>query len=35
MEKDKTSLYNIDEIQDALALTTLDEVYGALKEKEY
>lgn len=35
MEKDKTSLYNIDEIQDALALTTLDEVYDALKEKEY
>ena len=35
MEKDKTSLYYIDEIQDALALTTLDEVYDALKEKEY
>lgn len=35
MVKDKTSLYNIDEIQDALALTTLDEVYDALKEKEY
>ena len=32
---DKTTLYSIDEIQDALVLTTLDEVYNAMKEKGY
>lgn len=32
---DKTTLFNIDEIQDALVLTTLDEIYDALKEKGY
>lgn len=32
---DKTTLFDIDEIQDALVETTLDEVYDALKEKGY
>lgn len=32
---DKTTLFDIDEIQDALVATTLDEVYDSLKEKGY
>ena len=32
---DKTTLFDIDEIQDALVETTLDEVCDALKEKGY
>lgn len=32
---DKTTLFKLEEIQDALVLTTLDEVYDALKEKGY
>lgn len=32
---DKTTLFDIDEIQEALVATTLDEVYDALKEKGY
>lgn len=32
---DKTTLFDIYEIQDALALTTLDEVYDSLKSKGY
>lgn len=31
----KTTLFNIDEIQDALIETTLDEVCDALREKGY
>lgn len=32
---DKTTLFDIDEIQDALVETTLDEISDALKEKGY
>lgn len=32
---DKTTLFDIDEIQDALVETTLDEIADALKEKGY
>ena len=32
---DKTTLFDIDEIQDAIVETTLDEIYDALKEKGY
>lgn len=32
---DKTTLFDIDEITNALVETTLDEVYDALKEKGY
>ena len=32
---DKTTLFDIDELQDALVATTLDEVYDALKERGY
>lgn len=32
---EKTTLFNIDEIQDALIETTLDEISDALKEKGY
>ena len=32
---DKTTLFEIDEITNALIETTLDEIYDALKEKEY
>ena len=32
---DKTTLFNVSEIEDALVETTLDEIYTALKEKGY
>lgn len=32
---DKTTLFDIDEIQDALVETTLDEICDALREKGY
>lgn len=32
---DKTTLFDISEIQDALVQTTLDEVYESLKKKGY
>lgn len=32
---EKTTLFNIDEIQDALIETTLDEISDALREKGY
>ncbi len=32
---EKTTLFDIEELQDALVATTLDEVYDCLKEKGY
>lgn len=32
---DKTTLFDMDEIQNALVLTTIDEIYNSLKEKGY
>lgn len=32
---DKTTLFDMDEIQNALVLTTIDEIYNLLKEKGY
>lgn len=32
---DKTTLFNVDTIQDALVQTTLDDVYASLKKKGY
>ena len=34
-DMDKTTLFDIEELNEALVQTTLDEVYDALKEKGY